>query len=213
MSLYFQVCIALATAACLAVQGSIRMTEEIWQNWEHLSLPEQLSYLIDDSELLTLKEEYDVLGRATLPDMLEAHGEFQDPSTTTAFFQACDRDGDGYITFQELCICRGDFDRFGVPNDTSEWAVRADATLGHFEDSMTRHGHGGWGDGSDGADGGDWDESRDEVGQSHADEHVGDGEVLIEQEQERAAPPSAQPAHKLTFTDIPPVGIPMKRNL
>jgi len=210
-SLSFQICIVLATAACSAVQGSILMTEEIWQNWEHLSLPEQLSYLIDDSELLTLKEEYDVLGQATLPDMLEAHGEFQHPSTTTAFFQACDRDGDGYITFQELCICRGDFDRFGVPNDTSEWAVRADATLGDFEDAMTRHG--GWGDGSDGADGGDWDESRDEAGQSNADEDVGGEEVLIEQEPERAAPPSAQPAPKLTFTDIPPVGIPMKRNL
>ena len=208
MSLIVWVVLGAAAYYVVAVAGSTVMTEEIWQNWEQLSLPEQLSYLIDDSELLTLKEEYDLLGQATLADMLEAHEEFQNPSTTTAFFQACDRDGDGYITFQELCICRGDFDRFGVPNDTSEWASRADAILGDFEDAMTKRRQGG----------DEEEEDRDESGHdSGGDEACGDvdsaatfGEGVLVAGR-RAISASAAPSPKLTFADIPPIEAPMKR--
>jgi len=136
MRLGEQICIFLAFV--VANCSSIHLTEEVWNNWEYLSLPEQLVYLLDDSELLSLKEEHDLLGRGTLEDMLAAHNEFQDPATTTAFFQSCDRDSDGHITFQELCICRGEHDRFGAPHDSSEWAARADAALEDFERVMSR---------------------------------------------------------------------------
>jgi len=133
------VCIfALLALLVTKAQGGIQLTEEVWGHWETLPLPEQLTYLLDDSELLGLKDEHDLLGGGTLDEMLAAHNEFQHPSVTTAFFQACDRDNDQHLTFQELCICRGEFDRFGAPNDLSEWAARADAVLEDFEDSMNR---------------------------------------------------------------------------
>jgi hypothetical protein len=117
----------------ISMVWSLPITKEIWSNWEYLSLPEQLNYLLDDSELLAFKEEHAALGPAGLVDVLWAHAEFQDPSKSTIFFNACDTDQNGHISFQELCICRGDFDRFGSPHVMSEWHARADAMLEEFE--------------------------------------------------------------------------------
>lgn len=51
----------------------IPLTEEAWNNWEYLSLPEQLVYILDDGELQSLKEEHALLGPATLKDLLVTH--------------------------------------------------------------------------------------------------------------------------------------------
>ncbi len=116
----------------------IPLTEEAWNNWQSLTLPEQLLYILDDGELQQLKEEHALLGSATLPDMLAAHADFQDPETTEAFFHACDSDSSGGVTFQEYCICRGDHDRFGVVNDIAEYSTRADYLLDDFEAGLQR---------------------------------------------------------------------------
>ncbi len=118
--------------------NSIPLTEEAWNSWQSLSLPEQLLYILDDGELQQLKEEYSLLGSAALPDMLAAHADYQDPEVTEAFFNACDADSSGGVTFQEYCICRGDHDRFGVANDIAEYSTRADYLLEDFEAGLQR---------------------------------------------------------------------------
>ena len=118
------------------------LTIDVYNNWESIPMVEQLNYIIDDYEFDELRKDYDQFYPHTLTGMLHAHEEFADPEVTTVFFETCDNDDDGIVSFGEYCMCRGEHDVYGEPSTLNEWTIKSEYVIADFEDLMMRNGNG-----------------------------------------------------------------------
>lgn len=99
-----------------------------WVDMDQLDrIGDLVEKIMDMQGFNEVRSEFEEYKRATSDDKLdrtcfrEHMVEFQSPTVVDDFFDACDTDSDGNVTWEEFLICRGDFDKYGTPSVKNEY--------------------------------------------------------------------------------------------
>lgn len=110
-----------------------------YKEWSRLLILEKLPYLIDQVYLITMTEDFDKVVNGqdfTLEDLTAALQDFQSTKVIGAFFKACDTDQSLSIDWLEYIVCRGYYDKNGVPHDQTEFDVLENVILNDFKERL-----------------------------------------------------------------------------